>query len=345
MNKLKKIGVSALAGALVSFSANAADWSISGQAGITMSNTNEASGTSAFSQDDAITVSASGQTDSGLNISAKFNIEDKGTGMDEKNVAIGMDSLGTLTFHGHGGSPVMGQFDDVTPKAYEEVWDVTGDGDVTGTDYDASSSRINGIGETNNLFTYDSPVISGVQFKAAYATQSAAAALSETNANDTTGSDSKYWDWGIKIAPEMVEGLTLYYANGERDTNTLVAGQTSDETTMAITYTYGPVTVGYQESEEDRSGVATDNEIEAYSIAYAITDDLTVSYGQREFDHDTSASTGDGNLTQKDTGYGVSYTMGGVSVGASFNSSDNVNGGSATTDDVDGYEMNVSFAF
>jgi len=343
MNKLKKIGVSALAGALVSFSANAADWSVSGSAGITMGNTNEASGTSSFSQDDAIAVSASGQTESGLNISAQFNLEGNGTGFDEKKVAIGTDSLGTLTFHGHGGSPVMGQFDDVTPKAYEEVWDVTGDGDVTTTTIDASTSRINGIGETDNLFTYDSPVISGVQFKASYSTAGGTAAVSD--GSDTKGSDSKYWDWGIKIAPEMVEGLTLYYASGERDTNTLSAGQESDETTYAITYTYGPVTVGYQESEEDRSGVATDNEIEAYSIAYAITDDLTVSYGQREFDHDTSASTGDGNLTQKDTGYGVSYTMGGVSIGASFNSSDNVNGGNATTDDVDGYEMNVSFAF
>ena len=343
MNKLKKIGVSALAGALVSFSANAADWSISGQAGITMSNTNEASGTSSFSQDDAITVSASGQTESGLNISAKFNLEDKDSGMDEKNVAIGMDSLGTLTFHGHGGSPVMGQFDDVTPKAYEEVWDVTGDEDVTTDTTDASTSRINGIGETENLFTYDSPVISGVQFKASYATSSAAAAVSD--GTDTKGSDSKYWDWGISIAPEMVEGLTLYYANGERDINSVTTGQEADETTMAITYTYGPVTVGYQESEEDRSGVATDNEIEAYSIAYAITDDLTVSYGQREFDHDTSASTGNGKLTQKDTGYGVSYTMGGVSIGASFNSTDNVGGNNTTAADLDAYEMNVSFAF
>jgi outer membrane protein OmpU len=343
MNKLKKIGVSALAGALVSFSANAADWSVSGQAGITMSNTNEKSGTSSFSQDDAITISASGQTESGLNVSAKFNLEGNGSGFDEKNVAIGSDSLGTLTFHGHGGSPVMGQFDDVTPKAYEEVWDVTGDEDVTTTTTDASTSRINGIGETDNLFTYDSPVISGVQFKASYATQAAAAAVSD--GTDTKGSDSKYWDWGIKIAPEMVEGLTLYYATGERDLNGLAAAQEADETTMAITYTYGPVTVGYQESEEDRSGVATDNEIEAYSIAYAITDDLTVSYGQREFDHDTSASTGNGKLTQKDTGMGVSYTMGGVSFGASFNSTDNVGGNNTTAADLDAYEMNVSFAF
>jgi outer membrane protein OmpU len=345
MNKLKKIGVSALAGALVSFSANAAEWNVSGQAGITMSNTNEKIGTSTFSQDDAITVSASGQTESGLNISAKFNLEDKGNGMDEKNVAIGMDGFGTLTFHGHGGSPVMGQFDDITPKAYEEVWDVTNDGNVASSDtVDASSSRINGIGETNNLFTYDSPVISGVQFKASYATQSSAAALSDAGGNDTTGSDSKYWDWGIKIAPEMVEGLTLYYAQGERDINTVTTGQDAEEHTIGLTYTYGPITVGYQESEEDRSSVATDNELEQFSIAYAITDDLTVSYGEREFDHDTSA-TGDGNEVQKDTGYGVSYTMGGVSIGASFNSSDNIGGDTAAANDVDGYEMNVSFAF
>ena len=38
MNKMKKIGLSALAGSLVAFSANAADMSISGQANVYMTN-------------------------------------------------------------------------------------------------------------------------------------------------------------------------------------------------------------------------------------------------------------------------------------------------------------------
>lgn len=35
MNKLKKIGVSALAGSLVAFSASAADWNVSGSTDLT----------------------------------------------------------------------------------------------------------------------------------------------------------------------------------------------------------------------------------------------------------------------------------------------------------------------
>ena len=38
--------------------------------------------------------------------------------------------MGTVTFHGHGGSSVMGQWDDVTPNAFEEVWDGTSGADV-----------------------------------------------------------------------------------------------------------------------------------------------------------------------------------------------------------------------
>ena len=67
-------------------------------------------------------------------------------GMDDRSVSFGTDSLGTVTFHGHGGSSVLGQWDDMTPNAYEEVWDTT-----TGADY-----RIDGR-SGNNIFTYDSP--------------------------------------------------------------------------------------------------------------------------------------------------------------------------------------------
>lgn len=338
MNKLKKIGVSALAGTLVAFSASAAEWNISGQAGITLGNTDEGTKASAFSQDDTITISASGTTDNGIDVSATFKLED-GQTYDEHNVSFGTEALGTLTFHGHGGSVVMGQYDDITPKAYEEVWDIT-DGN-TSTSIDASTSRINGVGEEDNIFTYVSPSFAGVTFKAAYATTATNTAASSVG-NDTAANIDDYSDWGLQYSPEMVEGLTVYYAQGEMQT---AASTTSDESTMGFTYAYGPVTIGYQESEEDKSGSASDNELEQYSIAYAINDDLTVSYGEREYDHDTSSSTGNDNLTQKDSGVGISYTMGGVSIGGSFNSSDNVGGQTGAAADVDSYEMNLSFAF
>jgi outer membrane protein OmpU len=338
MNKLTKIGASALAGALVSLSAQAAEWNVSGSAGFTINGYDEGTAESTWTQDDSIKVTASGTTESGINVSAYFELDGAGTSgaYDDKYVSFGTDELGTVTFWGHGGSSVMGAFDDITPKAYEEVWDVgVQGGETAGTD--AADSRINGT-SANMMFYYASPSIAGAQIHASLQTKSVAQA---TTGNQINGSDGKYSDWGVKYAPEMVEGLNIYYAQGTRDTS---ATTESDESTVGITYTYGPVTVGYQESEEDKSGVATDNEIEAYSIAYAITDDLSVSYGQREFDHDTSA-TGDNKEVQKDTGFGFSYTMGGVSIGGSFNQTDNAGGDTATTADVDGYEMNISFAF
>jgi len=328
MNKLKKIGVTALAGALVSFSANAADWNVSGSAGLTLSNTNETSGVSSFSQDDNIVITAAGQTENGIDVSASFKIEagadGTGGGFDERSFTVGTAEIGSLTYHGHGGSVVMGQFDDVTPKAYEEVWDIGASADV----------RINGVGEEDNIFTYVSPSFQGVTLYAAHSTEASVDNTAADVGNDSSKTVSNYTDFGIKISPEMVEG--------ERD---LSASQSVDENTWAITYAYGPVTVGYQESEADKSGVSTDNELESMSIAYAITDDLTISYGEREFDHDTSASSGDEKLTQKDSGFGISYTMGGVSIGGSFNTHDNVTGGNTTADDFDSYEMNLSFAF
>ena len=119
----------------------------------------------------------------------------------------------------------------------------------------------------------------------------------------------------------------------------------TDESTMAVTYSYGPITVGYSESESDVENSTDDDESESWSIAYAITDDLTVSYGERDYDHDTSSATGDDNLLQKDSGFGVSYTMGGISFYGSMNEHDNVLGKTATANDIESYDFGVSFAF
>ena len=327
MNKLKKIGVSALAGSLVAISANAAEWNVSGSAGFAVNSLNEGSKATSWYQFDSVVISASGQTESGINVMAKYELDGAGnasttSSYDDRMMSFGTDELGTIEYWGHGGSSVMGAFDDVTPAAYEEVWDI---GQVAGTTTEAADARING-GAGNHLINYKSPVISGAQLMASYSTGTA---------------EDHYNDLGVKFSPEMVEGLTLYLAAG-----TTTSGATdTDETTMAFTYNYGPVTVGYSESESDQSGSADDDESTSWSVAYAITDDLSVSYGEREYDHDTSSTTGDDNLEQKDSGFGISYTMGGVSFYGSMNEHDNVLGKTATTHDIESYDFGVSFAF
>jgi outer membrane protein OmpU len=337
MNKLTKIGASALAGALVSLSAQAAEWNVSGSAGFTINGYDEGTAESGYSQDDSIKVSASGTTENGINVAAYYEIDDAAAAgpYDDKWVSFGTDGLGTVKFWGTGGSSVMGAFDDITPKAYEEVWDVGVQGGTT--TLSAADSRINGTaGEM--MFYYTSPSVAGAEFHASLQTKSTTVG---TTGNDGKGSDNKYFDMGVKYAPEMVEGLTLYYAQGTRENGAV----DHDESTIGITYAYGPITVGYQESEEDIANTAADNELEQYSIAYQVSDNLSISYGEREYDHDTSKNVLTGDLTQKDSGFGVSYTMGGVSIGGSMNSHDNNAGATAAAADFDSYELNVSFAF
>ena len=324
MNKLKKIGVTALAGSLMAISANAADWNVSGSAGFAVNSLDEGNKAASWFQFDSVKISASGQTDMGINVSAMFELDGGSTNepnsaYDDQMMSFGTDELGTIEFWGHGGSSVMGAFDDVTPKAYEEVWDI---GKTVG-DTSADGRIAGGAGDM--LFNYISPSIAGATLMASYSTG--------------TGEDH-YTDYGVKYSPEMVEGLTLYYAAGTETTTTV----DTDVSTMAVTYAYGPVTVGYSESEADVGNAATDKESESWSVAYAITDDLTVSYGERDYDKDTSAE-GNGTTTQNDSGFGVSYTMGGVTIAGSMNEHDNVDGSTAATNDIESYEIGVSFAF
>ena len=79
----------------------------------------------------------------------------------------------------------------------------------------------------------------------------------------------------------MVEGLTIGYGMGEVDET---ASITNDESTLWVTYAFGPVTVGYQASEVDGSTSTQDDESTAMSISYAVSDDLSISYGTHELD-------------------------------------------------------------
>jgi len=321
MNKLKKIGVSALAGSLVAISASAADWNVTGSAGFGVNSLSEGNTATSWYQNDSVKISASGQTENGINVSAMFELDNGGTNVtdttgsyDDRMMSFGTDELGTIEYWGHGGSSVMAAFDDVTPKAFEEVWDI-------GTSADA---RISG-GAGDHLMNYISPSISGATLMASY----------------STGTEQDhYTDYGVKFSPEMVEGLTLYYAQGTTTTTTV----DTEESTMAITYAYGPITVGYQESEADKESSNVDEDSESWSIAYAITDDLVVSYGERDYDKDTS-SEADNKATQNDSGFGISYTMGGITLGGSMNEHDNVGGDVDAAGDRESYEFNVSFAF
>ena len=317
MNNLKKVGLSALAGSLVAFSANAGEMTVSGAASLSMSAGNELNQTT-WSSTDHVDFTGSGELDNGMIITYKVQLDgdeaDNGV-VDNNSITIDTAGSGVITYSGHGGDTVMGGMDDKTPNAYEEAWDSL---TTTGT-----NAVINGAGNGNDHIRYDSPSFSGVTVHAS------------VDMNAALGEGGNYNDFGITVKPEMVEGLELGYAFGETEAT---AGTPIDDSTFYVKYAFGPVTVGFQESESDATSATNSDETSTFGISYQVTDDFSVSYNTHEYN--------DGAWTSDEeyTGISASYTMGGITIAGHMNEVEN-RGGDSTAADVEGYELNVGFAF
>tara|TARA_B100000035_G_scaffold299343_1_gene293918 strand:+ start:31 stop:957 length:927 start_codon:yes stop_codon:yes gene_type:complete len=306
---IKKIGVSALAGSLMAFSANALELSVSGGASLTFSDYGADTTNNAWSMGDGLTFSASGETDGGLTITTSHVI-DGAPGMDDFSMSIGTESAGTIGFAGLGGSSALGAVDDVMPTAYEEPWfGVT------------SPTKVDGNG-ANNMFTYTSPTVGGATLTATY---------SQADSTDINSQTS----WAIAFSPEAVDGLTVGYAVQEDDGLATVV----DDMTMYVKYVYGSITAGYQKSEGDSTTDSADVETEGYGISYAVSDEISVSYGS----HTAETPNNSTDKDQEASVVSASYVSGGMTIKASVGSVDNVGGTDAT--DRDTYEISMSFAF
>ena len=312
MNKFTKIGVSALAGSLMAVSANAVEMSVSGGASITFGDYGADVTNNAWSQGDGLTFTASGETDGGLTVSSSY-VLDNGA-LDDYSVSISTDSMGTITFHAMDGSSALGAVDDVMPTAYEEPWfGVT------------SPSKIDGSA-ADGLFQYTSPSVGGATITATY------------NQADTTTLVESQTSYAIAFSPEMVDGLTVGYAVQD-DTATGVATSAVDENTMYVKYVFGSITAGYQMSDADNATASESMESTGMAISYAVSDEMSISYGTHEVETPNDAADED----QKASLLSASYTSGGMSISASAGSVDNV--GNVATADKDTYEISMSFAF
>ena len=323
MNKLTKIGLTALAGSLVVTSAFAGSLSVSGSAGITLNNQSNHDAGNSFSSGDSLNFSGSGELDNGMVVTLNHEID--GGISDDRSVVIALPDAGTLTFNAKGGSTAMSAVDDVMPTAYGEAWDVIGHKSTSSalvSTRTAKEGAIGGFSSTNNFF-YNAPeMVEGLGINASYTP-------SGTGRPDGTVS--------YALAYTGIEGLTLGYAaddNGKSGTSKL------ETETMYAKYAFGSFTVGAQESEQDQSGgTASDDEFSAIGITYQVSDDLTIGYtsSERQF--------GDKSQDEESKNLSASYTTGGMTIAVAHVSMDNTGGSTSAQDDIDGFEIDVSFAF
>ena len=308
MNNLKKIGLTALGTAMVATSAQAASLSVSGATSIFFGGEDNSNAGNGWSMTDQIDFNASGEMDNGFTVDMYLQLDGSTAPFDDKTLAIGMGDMGTLTFSGHGGNGPVGAWDDKTPSANEESWGTSIGGTVDGPTNSAVS---------NNSFIYDYTVTDGIALKAAYVPSKGSALESSTE---------------IGVSYTGMEGLTVLAAMGENNS----AADKIDLSVFSVNYAMGPITVGFQSNESD-AGTGTDEDFSAYGISYAVSDDLSISYGVSSLDYSSSLEDQDSSAVS------VSFTAGGVGISASHQTTDNVAG--AATADNSSYEVNFSFAF
>ena len=309
MNKLTKYGLTALAGSLVATSVTAGDMSVSGgwSWSYDAADSDEVSG-NPMSMGNSVTFTGSGETDQGWTATYKMELDHGFNGYDDQSLTLDMGDSGKLVFSGASvtGSGIH-MVNDIVPAADTPVYSMTDSATAYGI--------ARGAGATGNLgytVTFGDITASAEMMKGA-------------------GTDRTY---GIKYTG--VENLTVVAGTGDINPGN-VAGETQ-ETTWGIKYAMGGATVAYQQHSIDYPGAGSADEDGTHiGISFAVNDDLTVSYATQTVD-----ITGKGE-DETNSGFGVSYSMGSMSVAAYAGKTENGNGVSASDDEGKGITLSIAF--
>jgi outer membrane protein OmpU len=344
MNNLKKIGLSALAGSLVAFSASAGELSVTGGLTATFASKSGDSGTAndhgkGFSSATDITFSGSAETDNGWTVSG-FVTQLEGMGaVSSSQMTIGMGSMGTFKVNRVGGG-ALNALDDKLPTAWEEVHD-----GAAATD--AFIGENIGSNLDDGAISYFLPTIAlegytldiGVDYDPA--TGVAAGGTGSTQVKSGNGSGEGI---AIKIGSDLGLNGWVGASRYEDEGQTTVNKADGFDGTAGVTYANGPVTVGYQTWYQDSNPGSAHYDAEGYSIAFAVNEDLSVSYGKIEETKNPVGNAADTtDVDSEATAFNIAYSMGSMSIKAKRTEQDNV--GFATGLTATQSEISVSFAF
>lgn len=330
MDKLNKIGISALAGTLASFAvAQAGEVSVSGSAEVTYTHqdTDEVTGNPLGSNKN-ISFAGSGELDNGNSFKIYHAMTDAMSGLSSSSLSVGMGSMGTIAYDSGTGGYGLNAIDNVVPTAWEEA----DHGLTTGM------RDVGAVGTKSTLHWVYSEM-DGINFQASYNPR-----VGSGHAGDgatSAGAKGAGWDFAIKADSSAVgvDGLAVGFGMGEVDNG---AGSNVDEEewTAYATYAVGGFSIGYQHTVNDNGGSNTEHVTDVYGIAFNVNDQFSIGYQYGETEYDNVSST---DVTAEFKGYQMAYTMGPLKIAAVDNEGENHNGTSGTNDAHK--EISVSMAF
>ena len=307
MKNLKKVGLTALAGSLVAFSANAVELGVSGTAEVTYTTTGGSTAVTGNPWGSNTSVSFSGSGDVGFGTAKIVRTMNDGIASAlSAYQTLDMGDLGTLSFDAIGGGlEGTAAHDDLLPTAYEEVWTgISGTGVVGAASADTLGYRNTIAGMTVSL-----------AYTGAYAGGSAGTG---DGGNDGAGVTASAADYHFSYAVPYVDGLTVAY--GKSTVDYAVATENDDTSEVAhILYSTGPVSIGYRNAAfHDGSSGSNGINVEAYAIAFNVSDEMKVSIATQDREYDVPSGT---NVTETSDAVNASYTSGAMTVRGTFSES------------------------
>jgi len=327
MNNVKKIGVTALAGSLVSMSAAiAGSMEVSGGARLSYSSFDGATESTTlegdrFGMQHTVGFTGSGEMDNGMTVTLYHSLQSDGSAGTTSSLTLDMGSMGTLKYN-QAGSDIIGisGVNDIIPSAFEQ--------------YD------NGLepalsGEANIGFTgfdYKINPMEGVTLGIGYSKGDNDARVDDGTVQGAGADESGK---SVHIDASVIDGLRVVLATGEHGDD---AGNVVDQDMYGVVYSYGPVSAGYQYTDKtpDSTSSVANTERTQMSVAFNINENLSVSYG--EIDIEVEGQTYDHEIS----GFDVAYTMGSMSLRAHQHTGDNM---TADGSEHEKTEIELNFAF
>ena len=330
MNKLTKVGCSALCGSLAAIaSANAGDLSVTGGATLTyMSHSGSTTG-NPFGMASAVSFSGTGELDNGWTYG--FYVDETDTvAFSAARINITMGGLGTIEFDGGNSGNGIAAYDNVMPTAWEEAH---------GAGLSGGVKTVLGVGSSNNI-QYTSPTIVGTTWNVTYAHDvgvSDTADKASKSSSDTTG---RGYDVTVKINPslgtEILSGLNLYGGGSVVEQyDNANALEDKYEIVGAVVYALGPIEIGamvsglYSGASETAATAYHTYKNQGFGVAFNVNDDFSVSYGKYEsrkagYNNSNAQATGENGRLVEVTSWQAAYTMGGASFKIADVKADNV---------------------
>ena len=343
MNKLTKIGASALCGSLAAIaSAHAGSMSVAGGATATYSSVEGSVTGNPIGMNTGLTFTGTGELDNGTAFTLTITQADQ-VAFSAANLSMATPSWGTFKINTSSGGGGIDRYDDKMPAAYEET---------NGTAVGTGLQTVYGVGGKNHIeWTAPTDMLGeGLSLHVAF---SPVAGTGHVN-DKASGGDSGGLGRGYDIALSHTgigDGMEIFagYSNVQQDKHVAgLTGYTGDRTSYVYGFTYavGSVTLGYQYSRDNSASSAAastshyDND--AYGISFAVNDDLTLSYGMHKSDRVLNNVT---SVELEASSLQLSYTMGGMSIKFAESSVDNASYTSGTSADNDGRTIALTLAF